>query len=193
MPGTVENFVALAAGQAPGGLSYKGASIHRVMADFMVQVRRRLLRAARPLLQGPAYGRQLRRAPGRGVLLSWGEGRGWGCNARAQQSGAPRHCALRARRQTGDVLNGDGTGTFSAWDGIGGTFADEDLKAFTHERGSVSMANTGPDTNSARGSGRAGGWGWQGACLLQPAASRASPRPTTRPAPARPAQAASFL
>lgn len=35
-------------------------------------------------------------------------------------------------KQTGDVLNADGTGSFSAWDG---TFADETLAAFTHERG----------------------------------------------------------
>lgn len=52
--------------------------------------------------------------------------------------------------QTGDVLNADGTGSFSAWDGIGGTFADENLAAFPHERGAVSMANSGPDTNSCQ-------------------------------------------
>ena len=62
------------------------------------------------------------------------------------------------------MLNSDGSGTFSAWDGIGGTFADEDLGAFVHDRGAVSMANTGPDTNSARW--RAGGGGL--ALMAQP-------------------------
>jgi len=52
--------------------------------------------------------------------------------------------------QGGDVVNGDGTGAFSAWEGLGATFADENLKAFTHQKGVISMANSGPNMNSCQ-------------------------------------------
>jgi hypothetical protein len=56
--------------------------------------------------------------------------------------------------QGGDIINGDGTGSFTVWDGKGGKFADENLEAATHDRGVLSMANSGPNTN---GAARAGG------------------------------------
>jgi cyclophilin family peptidyl-prolyl cis-trans isomerase len=40
VPGTVDNFVKIALGDTPGGVSYKGTVFHRVMEDFMIQVRR---------------------------------------------------------------------------------------------------------------------------------------------------------
>ena len=45
---------------------------------------------------------------------------------------------------------GDGSGAFTAWDGMSGRFRDENLGAFKHEKGTLSMANYGPDTNSER-------------------------------------------
>jgi hypothetical protein len=38
-PGAVENFADIALGQTAGGLSYKGSQFHRVIENFMVQVR----------------------------------------------------------------------------------------------------------------------------------------------------------
>jgi hypothetical protein len=94
-PGSVENFAALALGNTPGGVSYKGSKFHRVIENFM--------------LQG------------------------------------------------GDVVNGDGTGSFTVWDGKGGKFADENLDALPHEKGVLSMANSGPNSN---GAARKGGEAW---------------------------------
>jgi hypothetical protein len=59
--------------------------------------------------------------------------------------------------QGGDIINGDGTGSFTVWDGKGGKFADENLQALKHEKGTVSMANSGPNTN-----GEAPDWGMRG-------------------------------
>jgi hypothetical protein len=95
-PGTVENFAALATGNTPGGVSYTGSKLHRVIENFMIQ--------------------------------------------------------------GGDVVSGDGTGTFTVWDGKGGKFADENLDALPHEKGVLSMANTGPDSNGAQ-AGRSAGRG----------------------------------
>lgn len=49
--------------------------------------------------------------------------------------------------QGGDIINGDGTGSYTIWDGPGGKFADENLKAVKHDKGVISMANSGPNTN----------------------------------------------
>jgi hypothetical protein len=49
--------------------------------------------------------------------------------------------------QGGDIINGDGTGSFTVWDGKGGKFADENLLAVKHSKGTLSMANSGPNTN----------------------------------------------
>jgi cyclophilin family peptidyl-prolyl cis-trans isomerase len=56
--------------------------------------------------------------------------------------------------QGGDIINGDGTGSFTVWDGKGGKFADENLQALKHDKGTVSMANSGPNTNGAGRRGR---------------------------------------
>ena len=52
--------------------------------------------------------------------------------------------------QGGDLVNQDGTGTYSVYGGEGSTFADE---AFVHAHdrpGLLSMANSGPDTNGSQ-------------------------------------------
>uniref|UniRef100_A0A7S4KWT1 Peptidyl-prolyl cis-trans isomerase n=1 Tax=Guillardia theta TaxID=55529 RepID=A0A7S4KWT1_GUITH len=50
--------------------------------------------------------------------------------------------------QGGDFIYGNGMGNESIY---GETFEDEDLShSFTHERGAVSMANAGPDTNGSQ-------------------------------------------
>ena len=58
----------------------------------------------------------------------------------------------RPSRQGGDIVNGDGTGSYTIWDGKGGRFADENLAVGKHDKpGTLSMANAGPNTNGARG------------------------------------------
>lgn len=52
--------------------------------------------------------------------------------------------------QGGDVVHGDGTGTFTVWDGAGGKFKDENLGALRHTKGALSLANTGPDSNGCQ-------------------------------------------
>jgi cyclophilin family peptidyl-prolyl cis-trans isomerase len=52
--------------------------------------------------------------------------------------------------QGGDIINGDGTGSFTVWDGEGGKFADENLNAAKHDKGTLSMANSGPNTNGCQ-------------------------------------------
>lgn len=52
--------------------------------------------------------------------------------------------------QGGDVLNDDGSGSFTAWSGAGRRFRDENLAAFKHTAGAVSMANKGPDSNGSQ-------------------------------------------
>jgi len=52
--------------------------------------------------------------------------------------------------QGGDIVNGDGTGSFTVWDGKGGKFADENLEAASHLKGVISMANSGPNTNGCQ-------------------------------------------
>ena len=55
--------------------------------------------------------------------------------------------------QGGDVVNGDGTGSYTIWDGVGGKFADEALNVpgLKHDKpGMLSMANSGPDTNGSQ-------------------------------------------
>jgi len=49
--------------------------------------------------------------------------------------------------QGGDFENFDGTGGQSFW---GGNFEDEFVEGLSHVRGSVSMANRGPDTNGSQ-------------------------------------------
>ena len=52
--------------------------------------------------------------------------------------------------QGGDIVNQDGTGTYSVYGGEGTTFADEPF-ALTHgEAGLLSMANSGPNTNGSQ-------------------------------------------
>lgn len=48
------------------------------------------------------------------------------------------------------MVSDDGNGTFTAAGGKGGRLWDEDLAAFTHARGVVSLANQGPDTNGCQ-------------------------------------------
>jgi len=52
--------------------------------------------------------------------------------------------------QGGDVVYGDGTGAFTVWDGMSGRFKDENLKAFSLDKGVVAMANYGPDSNGCQ-------------------------------------------
>ena len=52
--------------------------------------------------------------------------------------------------QGGDIINGNGTGRFTVWDGVGGKFADENLAGAKHERGTLAMANSGPNTNGCQ-------------------------------------------
>ena len=52
--------------------------------------------------------------------------------------------------QGGDLVNQDGTGTYSVYGGEGSTFADEAF-VHTHDRpGLLSMANSGPNTNGSQ-------------------------------------------
>ncbi len=46
-------------------------------------------------------------------------------------------------------MNNDGTGSFTVWDGPSGRFRDENLAAASHVKGTLSMANYGPNTNGA--------------------------------------------
>jgi cyclophilin family peptidyl-prolyl cis-trans isomerase len=52
--------------------------------------------------------------------------------------------------QGGDIINGDGTGSYTVWDGKGGKFADENLNAAKLEPGVLAMANSGPNTNGCQ-------------------------------------------
>ena len=52
--------------------------------------------------------------------------------------------------QGGDIVNQDGTGTYSVYGGEGSSFADEAF-VHTHDRsGLLSMANSGPNTNGSQ-------------------------------------------
>jgi cyclophilin family peptidyl-prolyl cis-trans isomerase len=52
--------------------------------------------------------------------------------------------------QGGDLVNQDGTGTYSIYGGEGSTFADEPF-AYQHDQpGLLSMANSGPNTNGSQ-------------------------------------------
>lgn len=48
------------------------------------------------------------------------------------------------------MVNNDGTGLFTAFKGVGGTFDDENAAPFRHHKGAVSMANHGADSNSCQ-------------------------------------------
>lgn len=50
-------------------------------------------------------------------------------------------------------MYGDGSGSFTVWDGPSGRFRDENLGAARHGKGALSMANYGPDTNGGRRNG----------------------------------------
>ncbi len=62
----------------------------------------------------------------------------------------PTPHATHPTHQGGDVVNDDGTGAFSAWGGKNMLFRDENLSAFRHTRGVISMVNQGPDTNGCQ-------------------------------------------
>lgn len=51
--------------------------------------------------------------------------------------------------QTGDFENGDGTGGYS-YKGPGTSIEDEFAKGLSHKRGTVSMANRGPNTGGSQ-------------------------------------------
>ena len=57
------------------------------------------------------------------------------------------------------------------WDGKGGKFADENLGALKHDKGVLSLANSGPNTNGADQPGSRGAFGaWQRGQEVRPRA-----------------------
>lgn len=52
--------------------------------------------------------------------------------------------------QGGDIVNQDGTGTYSVYGGEGSTFEDEPFELAHNEAGLLSMANSGPNTNGSQ-------------------------------------------
>lgn len=52
--------------------------------------------------------------------------------------------------QGGDLVNQDGTGTYSVYGGEGSTFDDEGFELAHTEAGLLSMANSGPNTNGSQ-------------------------------------------
>ena len=96
---TVDNFKQLCTGEP--GFGYKGSKIHRVIPNFMLQVRR-------------------------------------------ETSVKIKHEFLS---QGGDFERGDGFGGYSIY---GNKFEDENFDMKHESPGLLSMANTGPDTNSSQ-------------------------------------------
>ena len=142
-PYTVENFAALALSRTPGGVGYAGSTFHRVVEGFMIQARR----GGRG--RGPNAGMEWRLRAHAQVAAAVGP---------CLEAACPPPTRPRARAQGGDVMNNDGTGSFTVWDGPSGRFKDENLGAARHVRGALSMANYGPDTNGAPQRGARASW-----------------------------------
>ena len=125
VPKTVENFRALVTGEKGTGksgkpLHFKGSKFHRVIPNFMLQARR-----SHALV-----------AP----------------HPRASCATSPSGLETAQTRparpsQGGDFTRGDGTGGESIY---GEKFADENFKLKHVGPGTLSMANSGPDSNGSQ-------------------------------------------